>query len=64
MKSLPKTQEERVNSFQGRNPSSFALWKVLVCVKLGPVGNNGRLPLASYSGHETFSEKEEVMKGF
>lgn len=43
-----------MNSFQGRNPSSFALWKVLVCIKLGPVGNDGPFPLASYLGHEIF----------
>lgn len=55
-----------MNSFQGRNPSSFALWKVLVCVKLGPVGNDGPLPLASYSGHEIFFREggshEEILK--
>lgn len=51
-----------MSSFQGRNvPRSFALWKVLVCIKLGAVGNGDPLPLVSIQDLR-FSEKEEVMK--
>ena len=40
---------------------AFALWKVLVCIKLGAVGSGDHFPLVSIQDLR-FSEKEEVMK--